>query len=161
LFGIGQHVASDVKARIGLFEQAMTGHDPSEPAGTHEQLLSAAKNKQRWAPLLTGGVVLLDEIGDLSESVQAKLLRVLNGEKQYRLGREGNEGYGFQYSGITILATWRDLSRLKNFRRDLWDRIQYNRIQVPGPSAYPAKGRIRIIRSIHRQSRELASNELA
>jgi hypothetical protein len=112
LFGIGEKVASGVTARVGIFEQAMTGHIPSEPAETHDKLLASAKQKRRWAPLVTGGVVLLDEIGDLAPSLHAKLLRVLNGERQYRIGKEGNDAYSFQYEGRTILATWRDLGPL-------------------------------------------------
>jgi DNA-binding NtrC family response regulator len=160
LFGIGEKVASEVSSRIGIFEQAMTGHDSSEPYGAHEQLIKAAKEKNRWAPLVTGGVVLLDEIGDLPQPLQAKLLRVLNGEKQYRVGKEGNDAFGFQYRGMTVLATWRNLEGSRDFRQDLWQRICHNRIRVPSLSAYSISNRIHLIRSIHRQFREQMADEL-
>jgi hypothetical protein len=160
LFGIGGKVATGVTARVGLFEQAMTGHDPSESVEPHHKLLAAAKQKKRWAPLVTGGVVLLDEIGDLALNLQAKLLRVLNGEKQYRLGEEGHDAYAFQYAGITIMATWRDLAALKDFRQDLWQRIRFNQISVPSLSAYARLNLTRIIRTIHRQFRDQAQDEI-
>jgi transcriptional regulator of aromatic amino acid metabolism len=75
LFGVGEKVATGVMPRVGLFEQAMTGHIPSEAVGIHDQLVRAARENKRWAPLVTGGVVLLDEIGDLAINLQAKLLR--------------------------------------------------------------------------------------
>jgi hypothetical protein len=160
LFGIGGKVATGVTARIGLFEQAMTGHNISEPVLPHDRLVAAAKEKRRWTPLVTGGVVLLDEIGDLAGGLQAKLLRVLNGERQYRLGAEGNDAYSFQYAGITVLATWRDLSSLEDFRADLWQRIRYNQIHVPGLSAYSNVSRRQIIRAIYRRFRDQAQSEL-
>ena len=33
-------------------------------------------------------------------------VRVLNGERQYRVGKEGNDGFSFQYRGMTVLATF-------------------------------------------------------
>jgi transcriptional regulator of aromatic amino acid metabolism len=51
LFGIGEKVATHVTSRVGIFEQAMTGHVSSEPTASHEQLITAAKEKNRWAPL--------------------------------------------------------------------------------------------------------------
>lgn len=160
LFGIGEKVASDVMPRIGIFEQAMTGHVSSEPPSAHEQLIKAAKEKNRWAPLVTGGVVLLDEIGDLAPPLQGKLLRVLNGERQYRVGKEGNDGFSFQYRGMTVLATWRNLEGAKEFRQDLWQRICHNRIRVPSLTAYSITNRLQLIRAMERQFREQMAEEL-
>ncbi len=160
LFGIGEKVASGVMSRVGIFEQAMTGHDNSESAGTHDQLIKAAVEKNRWAPLVTGGVVLLDEIGDLPAALQAKLLRVLNGEKQYRVGKEGSDAYAFQYRGVTVLATWRTLDGSMDFRQDLWQRICHNRMKVPGPSAYSINIRVQLISSIHRHFQGQIAEEL-
>jgi DNA-binding NtrC family response regulator len=160
LFGIGEKVASQVSSRVGLFEQAMTGHVSSETVGTHEQLIKAAKEKNRWAPLVTGGVVLLDEIGDLPQPLQAKLLRVLNGERQYRVGKEGSDAFSFQYRGMTALATWRHLEGAKDFRQDLWQRICHNRIRVPSLISYSITNRLQLIRSIQRQFREQMAEEL-
>jgi hypothetical protein len=160
LFGIGEKVASEVTSRIGIFEQAMTGHDVTDPSRPHEELIKAAKEKNRWAPLVTGGVVLLDEIGDLPAGLQAKLLRVLNSEKQYRVGKEGNDSFAFQYLGMTVLATWRDLESSIDFRRDLWQRICQNRIQVPSLAVYSTDNRLELIQSIYRQFREQIADEL-
>jgi DNA-binding NtrC family response regulator len=160
LFGIGEKVASQVTSRVGIFEQAMTGHVAPEPAGPHEQLIKAAKEKNRWAPLVTGGVVLLDEIGDLAQPLQAKLLRVLNRERQYRVGKEGSDAFSFQYRGMTALATWRNLESAKDFRQDLWQRICHNRIHVPSLASYSITNRLQVIRSIQRQFRDQMAEEL-
>ncbi len=160
LFGIGEKVASDVTPRVGIFEQAMTGHVSSEPPSAHEQLVKAAKEKNRWAPLVTGGIVLLDEIGDLPPPLQAKLLRVLNGERQYRVGKEGSDAFSFQFRGMSVLATWRNLEGAKDFRQDLWQRICHNRIRVPSLAEYSITNRLQLVRAIQRQYRELMSEEL-
>ncbi|MBK7080433.1 MAG: sigma 54-interacting transcriptional regulator [Betaproteobacteria bacterium] len=60
--------------RAGLFETAMRGRSES-----HQDAPRGAE--------VTGGVVFLDEIGDLSPLLQAKLLPVLSGAL-HRLGGE-------------------------------------------------------------------------
>jgi transcriptional regulator with AAA-type ATPase domain len=114
LFGVGKEVATKVSPRVGIFEQAMTGCDITDSIGPHEDMLKQARKKGRWIPLVTGGVVLLDEIGDLAPTLQAKLLRVLNGEKQYRLGVEGEPDYAFEFAGMVVLATWKNLEEKEN-----------------------------------------------
>ncbi|MGO8748932.1 MAG: sigma 54-interacting transcriptional regulator [Thermoguttaceae bacterium] len=63
LFGIGKGVATDVVARIGVFEQAMTGCGDPKTHKTHQELITDGK-LNNLIPLATGGAVLLDEIGD-------------------------------------------------------------------------------------------------
>ena len=161
LFGVGKQVATTVSQRVGIFEQAMTGFDPTDSITMHEEMLKHAKRKRRWIPLVTGGVVLLDEIGDLAPSLQAKLLRVLNGEKQYRLGVEGEPEYAFEFTSMVVLATWKNLEETGNqLRPDLWQRISQNRIRVPSLSSYSPESRERIVRNVVESFQRQATNEL-
>lgn len=76
------------------------------------------------------GTVFLDEIGDMSLSIQAKLLRVLQERKFYPLG----SGKPVEVDVRLIVATNRDLeAEVKNgsFREDLFYRIHVVPIELP------------------------------
>ena len=160
LFGIGKGVATEVGARIGIFEQAMTGCLNANTAKPHRELVAEAKRND-MIPLATGGVVLLDEIGDLGQELQAKLLRVLNGEMQFRVGTEGNTDFGFVFRGLVVLATWRDLAGDCNLREDLRQRISHHRIRVPSICEYPSEARLQIVTSAIEVVRNEIREELA
>jgi Sigma-54 interaction domain len=160
LFGVGKGVATEVTARIGVFEQAMTGCiDPKTPK-PHPELIAEARRND-LIPLATGGIVLLDEIGDLAQTLQAKLLRVLNGEMQFRVGTEGNADYGFVFRGLVALATWRDIDGQCEIREDLRQRITQHRIRVPGLSEYPSEVRLQIVLSVAEVVKKEIRDELA
>ncbi len=77
-----------------------------------------------------GGTLLLDEIGDVSESLQTSLLRVLEERKITRLG----ESEPVDVDVRILAATHRDLaeeSREGNFRSDLLYRLRVARINIP------------------------------
>ena len=80
-----------------------------------------------WAD---GGTVFLDEVGDLSQAAQSKLLRVLeNGEVQ-KLGLPQAISVNVQ----VIAATSRDLNvemKSGRFRPDLWYRLNMVQIHLP------------------------------
>lgn len=160
LFGIGERVATDAAASVGIFEQAMTGClNPITAKGHRELILEAKRND--LIPLVTGGVVLLDEIGDLPEPLQAKLLRVLNGEMQFRVGMEGNSNFGFMYRGLVVLATWRtDIDGQCELREDLRQRISQYRVRVPGLSEYSREGRLQMVVSTAEVVRQETRDEL-
>jgi MoxR-like ATPase len=160
LFGLGKSVATDVKPNIGVFEQAMTGCLDSKTGKSHRELVSEAKRND-LIPLVTGGVVLLDEIGDLAQPLQAKLLRVLNGDIQFRVGMEGNSDFGFIYRGLVVLATWRDIDGGCELREDLRQRISQYRIRVPGLSEYPTEARVQIVLSAAEVVRKEIRDELS
>lgn len=160
LFGVGKGVATEVTARIGVFEQAMTGClDPKTPKSHHDLISDAKRND--LIPLATGGIVLLDEIGDLAPALQAKLLRVLNGEMQFRVGTEGNADFGFVFRGLVALATWRDIDGECEIREDLRQRISQHRIRVPGLSEYPGEVRFQIVLSVAEVVKREIRDELA
>ena len=146
--------------RIGIFEQAMTGCLDPKTAKTHKELVTEAKEND-LIPLATGGVVLLDEIGDLAPELQAKLLRVLNGEMQFRIGTEGNVDFGFVFRGLVALATWRDIDEDCRIRDDLRQRISQHRIRVPGIGEYPSKVRLQIVLSAAEVVKKEIADEVA
>jgi two-component system response regulator GlrR len=76
------------------------------------------------------GTIFLDEIGDMSLSVQAKLLRVLQEKRFYPLG----SGRPIEVDVRVIVATNKDLeAEVKNgsFREDLFYRIHVVPIDLP------------------------------
>ncbi len=76
------------------------------------------------------GTIFLDEIGDMSASLQAKLLRVLQDRKFESVG--GNKTKWF--SARVITATNIDLEKAikeNNFRRDLYYRLNVIPIKMP------------------------------
>ncbi len=76
------------------------------------------------------GTIFLDEIGDMSLSIQAKLLRVLQERRFYPLG----SGKPVEVDVRVIVATNKDLeTKVKNgsFREDLFYRIHVVPIHIP------------------------------
>ncbi len=117
LFGVAKGGATDVRERAGIFEQAMSGHFP--------------KDAKSVAAKITGGVVLLDEIGDFSPNLQPLLLLLLTGAQVFRVGGEGDPKYGYEYRGVTIGATWKDPFD-GTLRYDLLSRLANYVIRIPG-----------------------------
>src|SRR3954453_1631243 len=77
-----------------------------------------------------GGTLFMDEIGDMPQSMQAKLLRVLENGEVVRLGSNDP----VQVDVRLISATNRDLDEMvaeKKFREDLYSRIKGVTIVIP------------------------------
>jgi len=77
-----------------------------------------------------GGTIFLDEIGDISKSMQNKLLRVLEEREIMRIGETKSRKINVRI----IAATNKNLATLVEkgeFRKDLLYRIRVNRIQLP------------------------------
>ena len=80
--------------------------------------------------LATDGTLFLDEIGDIHISLQAKLLRILQEKKFYRLGGTSEVKVNFRL----IAATNKDLVSeviAKRFREDLYYRLNVIPIVIP------------------------------
>jgi PAS domain S-box-containing protein len=90
----------------------------------------AKKDKPGRFALAHGGTILLDEVGDMSPSLQVKLLRVLQ-EKEYEpLGSNSPRKTDVRI----IAATNKDLSNLLGegkFRDDLYYRLNVVKIDLP------------------------------
>jgi len=117
LFGTDKGAFTGAISSAGIFERASTG--------------AMAKGSEPAAAKLTGGIVFLDEIGELSAKLQAKLLPILSGGVYYRLGTEGKPDADLQFRGVTITASWRRLND-GLVRPDLLSRIAGYTIDVPG-----------------------------
>lgn len=106
-----------------LLESELFGHEKGSFTGA---------NKTRVGRLeqANGGTVFLDEIGELSPTLQAKLLQVLEDKSFERVG--GNRTI---HSDIRIItATNRNLEEqvaAKTFREDLYYRINVLRVHLP------------------------------
>jgi PAS domain S-box-containing protein len=106
-----------------LLESELFGHEKGAFTG-------AIRERKGRFELADKGTIFLDEIGDLSPTVQVKLLRVLQEQQFERLG--GNET--IQVDVRVIAATHRDLPRLMRegkFREDLYYRLNVIPIHLP------------------------------
>ncbi len=114
LYGIKRGAATGVEAGPGVFEKAQVD-----------------RGGRPWdGSAVTGGVVFLDEIGDLSPFLQAKLLPVLSGGKYYWVGGEGDSDHQRLFDGVFVSATWRPLDAME-MRPDLLSRLTAHVIDVP------------------------------
>ena len=116
LFGCVEGAGTGVAARKGVFRQAMLGHQDEDA-----RIPVGAK--------VTGGVVFLDEIGELPGSLQPKLLTVLTGAEVSPVGAEGDQEKAYRYPGLTLAATWKDPSHV--LRHDLVSRLTDHALTVP------------------------------
>jgi DNA-binding NtrC family response regulator len=106
-----------------LIESELFGHERG--AFTH-----AVERRLGQFELADGGTLFLDEIGELSLSVQVKLLRFLQEQEFFRVGRAKPISVDVR----VITATNRnleDLVRHKTFRQDLLYRINVINLHIP------------------------------
>ena len=120
----GQFVAVNCAALPSeLIESELFGHEKG--AFTGATVRRTGKFEQAH-----NGTLFLDEIGDMSATVQAKLLRALEGRRIERLG--GNESVSVDVRIVS--ATHRALEQeiaQGNFRADLFYRLRVVTIEVP------------------------------
>src|SRR5579859_4560877 len=106
-----------------LLETELFGHERGAFTG-------AVGRKVGRFEMAEGGTIFLDEIGEISPGLQAKLLRVLQERSFERVG--GTETIAGNFR--VLAATNRDLEasvREKVFREDLYYRLNVVRIQIP------------------------------
>lgn len=106
-----------------LLESELFGYERGAFTGANGQ-------KKGRFELAQGGTIFLDEIGDINENVQTKLLRVLQEREISRLG--GSQPIKVDVRVIT--ATNRDLERALaegRFREDLYYRLNVIPIHLP------------------------------
>jgi len=106
-----------------LIESILFGHEKGSFTGAHKQ----SKGKFEQAE---GGTIFLDEIGDMSLSAQAKVLRALQENKITRVGGEED----IKVNVRVVAATNKNLRKeieSGNFREDLFHRLSVIPIHVP------------------------------
>jgi two-component system response regulator GlrR len=109
-----------------LLEAELFGHEKGAFTG------AVARRRGRFE-LAHGGTIFLDEIGELSAAMQAKLLRVLQERTIERLGSEQSIPLDVRI----VAATNRDLEQgVQNgsFREDLYYRLNVVHIEMPSLS---------------------------
>lgn len=107
-----------------LFESEMFGYEPGTFTGGNRS------GKPGKFEMASGGTLFLDEIGDLPLGMQAKLLRVIQERKFYRVGGTTP----IEVNVRIIAATNQDLSQLvaeNNFREDLYYRLNVVVLEIP------------------------------
>jgi two-component system nitrogen regulation response regulator NtrX len=108
---------------VDLLESELFGHEKGAFTG-------ATSSRRGKFELADGGSIFLDEVGDLHETSQAKLLRVLQEGEFQRVGG----GETLRVHVRVISATNQDLADLveqKKFREDLYYRLRVVPIRVP------------------------------
>jgi two-component system, NtrC family, nitrogen regulation response regulator NtrX len=106
-----------------LIESELFGHEK----GAFTSAINQRKGKFEQAE---GGTLFMDEIGDMSLSAQAKVLRALQENKIMRVGGEKE----IKVNVRVIAATNKDLKKeiaAGNFREDLYHRLSVILIHVP------------------------------
>ncbi|MEE9118110.1 MAG: sigma-54 dependent transcriptional regulator [Calditrichia bacterium] len=106
-----------------LIESELFGHERGSFTGAHTA-------KQGKFEIANGGVIFLDEIGELHLPLQVRLLRVLEERSFYRIGGK----VPINVDIMVLAATNKDLKRMvkeENFRQDLFYRLDVITIEVP------------------------------
>lgn len=106
-----------------LLESELFGHEKGAFTGATDRKLGKFE-------LADQGTLFLDEVGELSAGIQAKFLRVLEGQPYHRIG--GSEA--IRADVRVVAATNRDLEKAVKegeFRQDLYFRLHVVEIQVP------------------------------
>src|SRR6187399_1420741 len=106
-----------------LIESELFGHEKGA-------FTSAIKTRTGKFEMANGGTIFLDEIGDMSLSAQAKVLRALQENKIVRVGGDKQ----IRVDVRVIAATNKDLRKEveeNRFREDLYHRLSVILIQVP------------------------------
>jgi two-component system nitrogen regulation response regulator GlnG len=131
-----------------LLEAELFGHERGAFTGAD------AQRRGRFEQA-SSGTIFLDEIGDMSTTMQTRLLRVLAEGEFYRVG-----GQTSIYSDVRIIAaTHRNLQDCVKqgvFREDLYHRLNVIRIQLP-----PLRDRSEDIPGLLHHYFKVAAQELA
>ncbi|MBI4826011.1 MAG: sigma 54-interacting transcriptional regulator [Nitrospirae bacterium] len=120
----GPHVAVNIAGLDdNMFSDTLFGHKKGAYTG-------ADKDRSGLVVKAEGGTLLLDEIGDLSESSQVKLLRLLEERIYYPIGSDLPE----KSNACIIACSNHNIEGLVakgRFRKDLYFRLKIHHIHIP------------------------------
>ncbi|QYZ65098.1 MAG: Fis family transcriptional regulator [Gammaproteobacteria bacterium (ex Lamellibrachia satsuma)] len=120
----GPFVAINCAALVEtLLESDMFGHEKGAFTG-------AVNRQEGKFALARGGTIFLDEVGELSPSMQAKLLRVLQYKEFTPLGAKMPQSTDARVIAATNLDLSEQVKR-GNFREDLYYRLQVVNVHLP------------------------------
>ena len=106
-----------------LLESELFGHEKGAFTG------AAARKRGRFE-LANGGTIFLDEIGEINQNVQIKILRVLQDKRFERVGGEETLEVDVRVSAATNRNLEEEILQGR-FREDLFYRLNVVHIQVP------------------------------
>ena len=106
-----------------LIESELFGHERGA-------FTSAVKQRKGKFEQADGGTLFMDEIGDMSLSAQAKVLRALQERKISRVGSDKDVEGDVRVVAATNKNLMEEIRR-GNFREDLYHRLSVIRIEVP------------------------------
>ena len=106
-----------------LLESELFGHEKGAFSG------AVARKRGRFE-LANGGTIFLDEIGEINQNVQIKLLRVLQEKKFERVGGEETIDVDVRVVAATNKNLLEEIKN-GNFREDLYYRLNVVHIEVP------------------------------
>ena len=131
----------ELRRRVGRIRGAFVSLNCAtlDPASAHSTLFGhvkgaftgAASERKGLLKMADGGILFLDEVGELSPDMQARLLKALEEKRYFPLGSDSEIRSDFQL----ICATNRDLQeavRSGSFRQDLLARIDLWSFELPG-----------------------------
>ncbi len=107
----------------GLLESELFGHMKGAFTG-------AASNKQGLFELADEGTLFLDEIGEMPVKLQAKLLRVIEGDTFRRVGGVSDLNVDVRIISATN-RNLQDLIEERQFREDLYFRLNVLSVKIP------------------------------
>ncbi|MEW6445564.1 MAG: sigma-54-dependent transcriptional regulator [Pseudomonadota bacterium] len=106
-----------------LLESELFGHEKGAFTG-------ASQAKQGLLEVASGGTVFLDEIGNISDAMQTKLLRVVQEQQVTRVGGVTPIDIDVRF----VVASNRDLAKMVEggqFRHDLYHRLNVVKLRMP------------------------------
>jgi len=143
--GVGKEVLArrlhDLSGRAGPFIAVNCAALPRELVAaelfghTRGAFSGASESRQGLFVAAQRGTLLLDEIGDIGQEVQAALLRVIEERKVRPLGSVSEVPLDVRL----VAATHRELEQNPNFRSDLYARLAQMVIRVPPLRERPAE----------------------
>jgi DNA-binding NtrC family response regulator len=131
-----------------MFSDTLFGHMKGAFSG-------ADSNRAGLIVKAAGGVLMLDEIGDLNENSQLKLLRLLEERQYYPLGSDIAQSSDAHFIVITN-KNLKDMVSKGGFRKDLYYRLSTHDIQVP-----PLRDRLEDIQLLFEHFLDDASRSLS